>query len=47
MQSLSCLTADINADLLMRLRPNRCVFGAPGPYPAIRTRKTWSEDEVI
>ena len=26
------LTADINADLLMRLRPNRCVFGAPRPY---------------
>ncbi len=23
----------INADLLMRLRPNRCVFGAPRPYP--------------
>ena len=27
------LTADINADKLMRLRPNRCVFGAPLPYP--------------
>ena len=27
------LTADINADLLMRLRPNRCVFGAPRTYP--------------
>ena len=27
------LTADINADKLMRLRPNRCLFGAPGPYP--------------
>ncbi len=26
------LTADINADKLMRLRPNRCVFGAPPPY---------------
>ncbi len=27
------LTADINADKLMRLRPNRCVFGVPGAYP--------------
>ncbi len=27
------LTADINADLLIRLRPNRCVFAAPRPYP--------------
>ncbi len=27
------LTADINADKLMRLRPNRCLFGAPPPYP--------------
>ncbi len=27
------MTADIHADLLMRLRPNRCVFGAPLPYP--------------
>ena len=27
------LTAEIKADLLMRLRPNRCVFGAPRPYP--------------
>ncbi len=27
------LTANINTDVLMRLRPNRCVFGAPGPYP--------------
>ncbi len=27
------LTADINADKLIRLRPNRCVFGAPRPYP--------------
>ncbi len=26
------LTADINVDKLMRLRPNRCVFGAPPPY---------------
>ncbi len=41
------LTADINADLLMRLRPNRCVFGEPPPYPAIRTRKTRSENEII
>ncbi len=41
------LTADINADKLMRLRPNRCVFGAPQPYPAIRTSQTWSENELI
>ncbi len=27
------LTADINADKIMRLRPNRCLFGAPGAYP--------------
>ncbi len=26
------LTAAINADKLMRLRPNRCVWGAPPPY---------------
>ena len=26
------LTADINADKIMRLRPNRCVWGAPPPY---------------
>ncbi|MGB5711310.1 MAG: transposase [Waterburya sp.] len=27
------LTAELNSDKLMRLRPNRCVFGAPPPYP--------------
>ena len=27
------LTAELNADKLMRLRPNRCVFGAPPPCP--------------
>ena len=38
------LTADINADKLMRLRPNRCVFGAPRPNLRKRkTSKTWSD----
>ena len=42
------LTADINADKLMRLRPNRCLFGAPLPYPGKgRPAKHGQIQEVI
>ncbi len=42
------LTADINADLLMRLRPNRCVKACASPLSRNRkTSKTWSKNEII
>ncbi len=42
------LTADINADKLIRLRPNRCVKACATPLSRKRTTgKTRSENEVI
>jgi hypothetical protein len=33
------MTADIPADKLIRLRPNRCLFGLPPAYRLVLTEK--------